>query len=81
MEIYHKVGIIEFLINIYILLVILDAIISYFPIFQTQVWVRNLKKVADYSCEPIRKILPKGMQYDFSPLVVVVILKLIIILF
>lgn len=74
-------GLIEFLINIYILLVILDAIFSYFPNLQSHDWIRNLRKVANYSCDPIRKILPRNLPYDFSPLVVIVILKLVIILF
>jgi len=75
------VGLIEFLINIYILLVVIDAIFSYFPNLQSNEWIRNLRKVANYSCDPVRKIMPKNLPYDLSPLVVIVILKLIIILF
>lgn len=74
-------GLIEFLINIYILLVVIDAIFSYFPNLQSNEWIRNLRKVTNYSCDPVRKIMPKGLPYDLSPLVVIVILKLIIILF
>lgn len=74
-------GLIEFLINIYILLVVIDAIFSYFPNLQSNEWIRNLRKVANYSCDPVRKIMPKNLPYDLSPLVVIVILKLIIILF
>ena len=76
-----KLGLIESLIRIYILLVVIDAIFSYFPNLQSKEWIRNLRKVANYSCDPVRKIIPKPLPYDFAPLVVIVILQLIIILF
>jgi YggT family protein len=71
---------IRFVINIYIYLVILDAIMSYFPQFQNQQWAKSLKQVADFSLKPIRKLLPKDLPMDFSPLIVIFVLNLVKIL-
>jgi YggT family protein len=71
---------IRFVINIYIYLVILDAIMSYFPQFKNQQWAKTLKQVADFSLKPIRKLLPNDLPMDFSPLIVIFVLNLVKIL-
>ncbi|MBF0208432.1 MAG: YggT family protein [Oligoflexia bacterium] len=69
---------IRFLINIYVLVIITDAVLSYLPQFRHHQWVQFIKKLADYSLDPIRKLLPRDTPFDISPLIVIVILQLII---
>lgn len=65
------------LLDLYILLIIADVIISYFPSVKFQPWARNLHKIAEYTCRPIRKILPRDWPIDASPLIVILAINLI----
>lgn len=71
---------IRFVINIYIYLIIFDAIMSYFPQYQGQQWAKTIKRLADYTLKPIRKMLPADLPFDFSPLIVIFLLNLVKIL-
>jgi YggT family protein len=68
---------IRFIISLYIWLLIIDVVLSYLPQFRHQPWVKNIKKVADFSCAPIRKIMPPDLPFDFSPMVVIILLNFI----
>lgn len=68
---------IRFLINIYIFIIIADAILSYLPQFRDQEAVKFIKKLADYSLEPVRKLLPKDIPIDASPIIVILGFNLI----
>lgn len=68
------------LLYLYTILVLLDAILSFFPQFDREVWRKKLKAFADYSLDPIRKKLPAHLPYDFSPLIVIMLIQLIILL-
>lgn len=65
---------------IYIILILLDAILSFFPQFEREVWRKKLKEIADYSLNPIRKKLPANLPFDFSPLILITVIQLIILL-
>ena len=65
------------LIDLYILILIINVILSYVPKLRGHQVVVQIRKIADYSCQPIRKALPKDQPFDFSPVVVIVILNLI----
>lgn len=67
-----------FCIKMYIYLTIIDAVIGYFPKYHNYDWVRKLRMIADYAQAPIRKYLPSHLPFDFSPVVVVVALSLIV---
>lgn len=71
---------IRFIINIYIFIVIADAILSYLPQFQNENWAKSIKKFADYTTKPIRKLLPPDLPVDLSPLLVIFLLNLLKIL-
>jgi uncharacterized protein YggT (Ycf19 family) len=67
--------------NVYMLVIIADTVISYLPQYKNKEWALRLSGLANYSLNPIRRILPpNGMEIDFSPLVVLVALSLIKIL-
>lgn len=69
--------VIRTILNIYIYVIILDAILSYFPNLQRQDWRMKIKKLADVSCEPIRKQLPPHLPIDISPILVIFIIELL----
>lgn len=68
---------IRFIIDLYIYLLIADAILSYFPQFKNQPWAMWIRKICDYTTAPIRKIIPQDLPFDISPLIVIVILQAI----
>lgn len=68
---------IRLLIDIYILMIIADAVTSYFPKVRHNVWVLRLKKIVDFSCGPIRRYMPNDLPIDPSPLIVIILLQLV----
>jgi YggT family protein len=71
---------IRLLIDVYIGMIIVDAILSYFPQYKNKSWALKLRKVVDFSCAPIRRLLPPDLPFDFSPLVVILGIQLLIFL-
>ncbi len=68
---------IRFLINLYIYILIADIILSYIPQYAKEPWAKFINKLANYTLNPVRKILPKEIPFDASPLIVIVLLQLI----
>ena len=71
---------IRMLIHLYILILIADTLFSYFPKFQHQPWVLKIKKLANFTLVPIRKLLPADLPFDFSSLIAIVLFELLIVL-
>lgn len=72
--------VIRTLLNLYTYALILDAIFSYFPDLNRYRWRRELKKICDYSCDPIRKKLPPHLPFDFSPILVILLINFLMFL-
>ena len=68
---------IRFVIKLYIFIIIADVVISYMPQYHKQQWAVWIKKMANLSLSPVRKILPADLPFDLSPLIVIIILQLI----
>ncbi len=68
---------IRIILNIYIWVIILDALLSYFPQYKNQDWAKVIKQAADFTLKPIRKILPQDLPFDVSPIIVIIILNVI----
>ena len=64
------------LLNLFLILLVVDAVLSYIPQVRQQVWAQKLKQGADFVLNPIRKFLPKVWPVDVSPLIVIIIVKL-----
>ncbi|MBD65009.1 MAG: hypothetical protein CME62_07365 [Halobacteriovoraceae bacterium] len=69
--------IIRTLLNIYILIIIADAILSYFPQFRHHEVARFIRKAANYTLDPIRKLLPEDLPIDISPIIVIVLINIL----
>lgn len=68
---------IRLIIRLYILVLILDAIISYFPNLKYNKIAIKIKQLADFTLAPIRRVLPDDLPFDLSPVVAIIILNLI----
>jgi len=66
------------LLNLYIILLIVDSVLSYFPKFDMEDWRLKIKKFADYSLDPIRKKIPAHhLPIDISPIIVILIIQIL----
>ncbi len=72
---------IRILIRLYTVLLLADVILSFFPQTLKHEWRRKLKKVCDYTCDPVRRALPNHLPFDFSPMIVIFLCYLFIELF
>jgi YggT family protein len=68
------------LIYLYTLLIIADTILSYFPHTRNEIWAQYIKRFADYSLNPIRKFLPPDLPFDFSPIIIIILLQVLVLL-
>jgi YggT family protein len=70
-------AVIRTLLNIYIIMLILDSILSFIPQFKTEEWRIKLKQMTDYTCDPIRKKLPPiHIPIDPAPLIVIILIQI-----
>ena len=68
---------IRIFLDVYVLILITDVILSYFPGLAFSPWVKTIKKLADLTCVPIRRIMPSNLPMDFSPMIVILGIQLI----
>ncbi len=64
------------LLNLYILLLVIDTVLSYMPSLNKNIWALRIKKYANFSLAPIRKYLPPSMPFDISPLIAILLIKI-----
>jgi YggT family protein len=70
-------GIVRIILNLYIIVIIIDGILSFFPEFRERDWRIKFQKLSDFSCEPIRKRLPNiHLPIDPSPLIVILLIQI-----
>lgn len=71
------------LIEIFILLIIVDAVISFVPNpdVQRHPLVLQLRRITDVPQRPIRQLLPPDMPFDPSPIVVILLLRMLAAMF
>ena len=62
-------GIIAIFLNIYSILLIIRALLSWFPVDRDSAPVRILHQLTEPLLEPIRNLLPRTGMFDFSILV------------
>ncbi|MEJ5338893.1 MAG: YggT family protein [Aquificaceae bacterium] len=70
-------GILSFLINLLIILVLLHAVGSWIPKIRESKFYERLDSLIAPLLSPIRKIVPPAGGLDFSPLILLFILYLI----
>ena len=71
---------IRLLIQLYILVLIVDAILSFFPELRTQPWVQSIRRAAEWTEKPVRKFMPRDLPIDPTPIVVILLLNLVMVL-
>jgi uncharacterized protein YggT (Ycf19 family) len=67
----------NFLINAIILLVLVDAILSFIPDMRSNEYALKLKRLVDTILSPVRSILPQNLPIDISPLILIFLLRIL----
>ena len=65
------------LLQLYIYVIIIDVVMSYFPQVKEQGWARTLHKIADAPQKPIREMLPQNIPLDPSPMIVIILIQML----
>jgi YggT family protein len=65
------------LIQLYIFVLIIDVFLSFLPQVKNQPWAVAIRKAADLTCKPVRKVMPPDLPFDFSPLIVIMAFQLL----
>lgn len=69
--------IIHAILQLYVYVIIVDAILSYMPQFRSQKWAEFIHKSADLTLKPIRELLPSGLPLDPSPMIVIILIQIL----
>lgn len=68
---------IHYLLQIFIYILIIDVILSYFPEVRSQEWARKLHKIADIPQKPIREMLPQNLPLDPTPMILIILIQIL----
>ena len=61
----------RFLLYVYMLLLLIDFVVSMFPSLKYQPWAKKISSLTEPSCSIFRKYLPKDLAVDFSHFIVI----------
>ena len=59
---------IRFIIDLYILIVIADTVLSYLPQYRHKPWAQKISQFAGFSLNPVRRLIPGNLPFDISPI-------------
>lgn len=65
------------LLQLYIYVIIIDVILSYFPQMRSQLWAQKIHQIADVSLRPIRDMMPANLPFDISPMIVIILIQIL----
>lgn len=65
------------LLQIFIYILIIDILMSYFPQIRHQKWAQMIHKIADVPQKPIREMLPKDMPLDPTPMILIILIQVL----
>ncbi len=65
------------LLQIFIYILIIDVIMSYFPQMKSQKWAQTLHKIADAPQKPIRDLLPRDLPLDPTPMILIILIQML----
>ena len=66
-------GLIRLLLILFVVLVITDTVLSYFPNSQSNEWAKKLRRICDYVQNPLRRLFPADMPFDVAPMILVLV--------
>lgn len=74
-------GLIRTILNIYMMVLICDAVLSYLPQYRHHTFAKKINTWANFSLAHVRKLLPGDFPVDISHIIVIVTIQVFIALF
>lgn len=65
------------LLQLFIFIIIADALMSYVPDLRGKKWAQLLHKIADAPQRPIREMLPEGLPLDPTPMIIIILIQML----
>lgn len=65
------------ILQLFIYVIIIDVLMSYFPQVRSQKWAETLHRIADAPQKPIREMLPKHMPLDPTPMILIILIQML----
>lgn len=65
------------LLQLFIFIIIIDALLSWVPQARGQKWAQILHKIADAPQRPIREMLPKDLPLDPTPMIIIMLIQML----
>lgn len=65
------------LLQLFIWIIIIDALMSWAPQVREQKWAQVLHKIADAPQRPIRDMLPKDIPIDPTPMILIILIQML----
>lgn len=68
---------IDWVLQIFIYVIIADVLLSWVPEVRRQPWAQKLHEFANIPQKPIRDMLPKDIPLDPSPMIIIIICQIL----
>lgn len=65
------------ILQIFIYILIIDVLMSYFPQMRRHKWAEIIHKIADAPQKPIREMLPQNMPLDPTPMILIILIQML----
>lgn len=65
------------ILQLFIYILIIDVLMSYFPQMRRHKWAEILHKIADAPQKPIREMLPQNMPLDPTPMILIILIQML----
>jgi YggT family protein len=65
------------LLQIFILITIIDVVLSYVPDVRRQSWAQYVRRIADVPQKPLRELLPANLPLDPTPIIVIIFCRVL----
>jgi uncharacterized protein YggT (Ycf19 family) len=72
---------IDWFLQIFIYIIIADALLSWVPEMRRQPWAEKLHQIANAPQKPIRDLMPKDLPIDPTPMIVIILIQMLMYLF
>lgn len=69
--------IIHLILQLYIYIIIIDVVMSYFPQMRSNVFVQKIHQLADVTLRPVREMMPANLPLDISPMIVIIVIQIL----
>lgn len=63
--------------QLYIYIIIIDILMSYFPQMKSQLWAQKIHQIAEVSLRPVREMMPGNLPFDLSPMIVIIVIQIL----